>query len=155
MLNKPITIATILTVLGGLPLLVLSSQQFEISFNNLPVIALSLFTLLSVCAYWSSKAVTSSADHSDPGDDPGDPGDPDNPGDSDDHDMDRESGEVKWFNESKGFGFITRDSGEDVFVHFRSIRGSGHRVLQDGQRVEFAVIEGEKGLQAEDVAIDS
>ncbi|MDT8427348.1 MAG: cold-shock protein [Pseudomonadales bacterium] len=64
----------------------------------------------------------------------------------------RESGIVKWFNASKGFGFITRDSGDDVFVHFRSIRGEGHRVLRDGQRVEFAVSHGEKGLQAEDVS---
>ncbi len=64
----------------------------------------------------------------------------------------RESGSVKWFNASKGFGFITRDSGDDIFVHFRSIRGEGHRVLHDGQRVEFAISEGDKGLQAEDVA---
>jgi CspA family cold shock protein len=64
----------------------------------------------------------------------------------------RESGSVKWFNASKGFGFITRDSGDDIFVHFRSIRGEGHRILHDGQRVEFAISEGDKGLQAEDVA---
>ncbi|ALO46784.1 Putative cold shock protein [Pseudohongiella spirulinae] len=64
----------------------------------------------------------------------------------------REQGNVKWFNASKGFGFITRDSGDDVFVHFRSIRGEGHRVLKDGQRVEFSVSQGEKGLQADDVA---
>lgn len=64
----------------------------------------------------------------------------------------RESGSVKWFNANKGFGFITRDSGDDIFVHFRSIRGEGHRVLHDGQRVEFAISEGDKGLQAEDVA---
>ena len=67
-------------------------------------------------------------------------------------DAPREQGHVKWFNASKGFGFITRDSGDDVFVHFRSIRGEGHRVLKDGQRVEFAVSQGEKGLQADDVA---
>lgn len=67
----------------------------------------------------------------------------------------RELGNVKWFNASKGFGFITRDSGDDVFVHFRSIRGEGHRVLKDGQRVEFSVSQGDKGLQADDVtAID-
>ncbi len=65
----------------------------------------------------------------------------------------RELGTVKWFNASKGFGFITRDNGEDVFVHFRSIRGKGHRVLRDGQRVDFLVSEGTKGLQAEDVAV--
>jgi len=64
----------------------------------------------------------------------------------------RELGSVKWFNASKGFGFITRDSGDDVFVHFRSIRGEGHRVLKDGQRVEFSVSQGDKGLQADDVA---
>ncbi|HBN15804.1 MAG: hypothetical protein CMQ46_00065 [Gammaproteobacteria bacterium] len=63
----------------------------------------------------------------------------------------REQGSVKWFNASKGFGFITRDSGDDVFVHFRAIRGEGHRILRDGQRVEFAVSEGDKGLQADDV----
>ncbi len=67
----------------------------------------------------------------------------------------RESGIVKWFNTSKGFGFITRDAGDDVFVHFRSIRGQGHKTLFEGQRVEFSITEGDKGLQAEDVAIAS
>ncbi len=64
---------------------------------------------------------------------------------------DRETGTVKWFNTSKGFGFISRDSGDDIFVHFRAIRGEGHRVLVEGQRVEFAVMNRDKGLQAEDV----
>lgn len=64
----------------------------------------------------------------------------------------RETGRVKWLNAAKGFGFITRDSGDDVFVHFRAIRGDGHRTLKDGQRVEFCVSESEKGLQADDVA---
>jgi len=67
--------------------------------------------------------------------------------------LERESGKVKWFNANKGFGFITRENGEDVFVHFRSIRGKGHRVLRDGQRVDFFVSDGEKGLQAEDVEV--
>ena len=68
------------------------------------------------------------------------------------HDMtDRETGTVKWFNTSKGFGFISRDSGDDIFVHFRAIRGEGHRVLVEGQRVEFSVMPRAKGLQAEDV----
>lgn len=65
----------------------------------------------------------------------------------------REDGEVKWFNVTKGFGFVTRENGEDVFVHFRSIRGRGHRSLQEGQRVRFGVVESAKGLQAEDVTI--
>ncbi|MDO8331708.1 MAG: cold-shock protein [Fluviicoccus sp.] len=63
----------------------------------------------------------------------------------------REQGTVKWFNDTKGFGFIQRQAGEDVFVHFRAISGDGHRTLRDGQRVEFTVAKGQKGLQAEDV----
>ena len=63
----------------------------------------------------------------------------------------RETGTVKWFNTTKGFGFISRDSGDDIFVHFRAIRGEGHRVLVEGQRVEFSVMQRDKGLQAEDV----
>ncbi len=63
----------------------------------------------------------------------------------------RETGTVKWFNTSKGFGFISRDTGDDIFVHFRAIRGEGHRVLVEGQRVEFTVMQRDKGLQAEDV----
>lgn len=63
----------------------------------------------------------------------------------------RETGTVKWFNTSKGFGFISRDGGDDIFVHFRAIRGEGHRVLIEGQRVEYTVMQRDKGLQAEDV----
>ncbi len=64
---------------------------------------------------------------------------------------DREVGTVKWFNSSKGYGFIQRQQGEDVFVHYRQIRGDGYRSLEEGQKVEFAVTRGQKGLQAEDV----
>jgi len=66
---------------------------------------------------------------------------------------DREEGVVKWFNGTKGFGFITRTNDEDVFVHFRAIRGRGHRTLHEGQRVRFGVVDSEKGLQAEDVSV--
>ncbi|WP_284691948.1 cold-shock protein [Pseudomonas oligotrophica] len=65
----------------------------------------------------------------------------------------RETGTVKWFNTSKGFGFISRETGEDVFVHFRAIRGEGHRVLVEGQQVDFAIVVRDKGPQAEDVVI--
>ncbi len=70
-----------------------------------------------------------------------------------DTDDGRERGTVKWFNVKKGFGFITRDGGDDVFVHFRSIRGHGHRSLTEGQQVKFNVTEGDKGLQAENVSV--
>ena len=63
----------------------------------------------------------------------------------------REEGEVKWFNVTKGFGFITRNNGEEIFVHFRSIRGENRRGLRDGQKVTFVVTESDKGPQAEDV----
>jgi CspA family cold shock protein len=63
----------------------------------------------------------------------------------------REQGVVKWFNDTKGFGFIQRNGGDDVFVHFRAIQGDGHRTLRDGQRVEFTVVKGQKGFQAEEV----
>jgi cold shock protein len=63
----------------------------------------------------------------------------------------RITGTVKWFNASKGFGFITRDGGEDVFVHHSAIQGEGYRTLEEGQRVEFDVESGPKGLKASNV----
>jgi cold shock protein len=65
----------------------------------------------------------------------------------------RECGIVKWFNSTKGFGFITRDAGGDVFVHYSAINSQGYRSLEEGQRVEFTVIEGKKGLQAQEVSL--
>ena len=65
---------------------------------------------------------------------------------------DRETGTVKWFNNSKGFGFIEREQGDDVFVHYSEIRDTGgFRTLAEGQKVEFSTSEGQKGLQANDV----
>jgi CspA family cold shock protein len=63
----------------------------------------------------------------------------------------REKGTVKWFNAAKGFGFIQRESGEDVFVHFSAIQASGYRSLDEGSKVEFEVLNGPKGLQAANV----
>ena len=62
-----------------------------------------------------------------------------------------EQGTVKWFNDAKGFGFISRQNGEDIFVHHTAIQASGFRTLQEGQRVSFEVVQGQKGLQAENV----
>ncbi|MAC37557.1 cold shock domain-containing protein [Luminiphilus sp.] len=65
---------------------------------------------------------------------------------------DRHVGTVKWFNNAKGFGFITMpDRPDDIFVHFRAIQGDGYRSLNEGQEVEFILVEGPKGLQAEEV----
>ena len=64
---------------------------------------------------------------------------------------DRQNGTVKWFNDAKGYGFITPESGSDLFVHFRSIQGSGFKSLQEGQKVTFKVVQGQKGLQADEV----
>jgi CspA family cold shock protein len=63
----------------------------------------------------------------------------------------RQTGTVKWFNDAKGYGFISREAGEDVFVHYSAIEGAGFRSLREDQRVEFAVEQGNKGLQAVNV----
>ena len=66
---------------------------------------------------------------------------------------DRKEGTVKWFNNSKGYGFITQESGEDVFVHYQSITGDGYKSLNENDRVKFSVTQGPKGLQAAEVEI--
>lgn len=139
MIIKLISIAFIATLLAGIPtlLFISNSTAFAVETNHFPMIALAIFLISFVSALLGNKLNRGRG--------------------NDDHyyedEESRESGTVKWFNSSKGFGFITRDTGDDVFVHFRSIRGEGHRVLHDGQRVEFFVSEGDKGLQAEDVAV--
>jgi cold shock protein len=65
----------------------------------------------------------------------------------------KEQGTVKWFNPDKGYGFIQRESGEDVFVHYSAIQGDGYRSLEEGARVEFIVQNGQKGLQADEVEL--
>ena len=67
--------------------------------------------------------------------------------------MSKSTGTVKWFNESKGFGFIEQESGPDVFAHFRAINGDGFKTLKEGQKVEFTVTQGAKGPQAEDITV--
>ena len=121
------------------PLYFLTAENFQLSTADFPLLALSFFVVNLITAFWAARTANNKIlDESAPYFDV----------------ENRELGNVKWFSANKGFGFITRDSGDDVFVHFRSIRGQGHRVLQDGQRVEFAISEGEKGLQADDVVIN-
>jgi len=64
---------------------------------------------------------------------------------------DRQQGVVKWFNDAKGFGFITPQSGPDLFVHFRAIQGTGFKSLKEGQAVTFVAVQGQKGMQADQV----
>jgi len=63
-----------------------------------------------------------------------------------------ETGTVKWFNSSKGYGVISREEGDDVFVHYRSIEGDGYKSLEEGEKVQFEITEGPKGLQATNVS---
>ncbi len=67
----------------------------------------------------------------------------------------RQNGTVKWFNDEKGFGFITPESGPDLFVHFRSIESDGFKSLKEGQKVSFVSVQGQKGLQADQVQVVS
>lgn len=69
--------------------------------------------------------------------------------------VERETGTVKWFNATKGFGFITRDTGGDVFVHYSAINAQGYRSLEEGQRVQYSLLQGQKGLQAQNVEVVS
>lgn len=67
--------------------------------------------------------------------------------------MSRTTGTVKWFNESKGFGFLAQESGPDVFAHFSNISGDGFKTLVEGQKVEFTITQGQKGPQAENIVV--
>ena len=67
----------------------------------------------------------------------------------------RQSGVVKWFNDEKGFGFITADQGEDLFVHFRAIQAAGFKSLKEGQKVTFVAVQGQKGMQADEVKAET
>ena len=64
---------------------------------------------------------------------------------------DRQTGTVKWFNDAKGFGFVTQENGPDLFVHFRAIQGTGFKTLKEGQKVQFEVTQGPKGKQASNI----
>lgn len=115
---------------------------FKAESHYLPVLAVSFIAVFISTMLASAGQSSASSDERYNGAD-----------EEDDIDDGREVGTVKWFNVAKGFGFITRSTGDDVFVHFRNIRGRGHRSLNEGQRVRFNVHDSDKGLQAEDVSI--
>jgi len=143
MLSKIFATAFIITLTTALPVWFLTRAGIELT-SSIPGIFIFIFLISAASAWLSGRTVTprpSSSPRLKP-----------TSSRAAASSSNRESGSVKWFNASKGFGFITRDSGDDIFVHFRSIRGEGHRILRDGERVEFAVSVGDKGLQADDVA---
>ncbi|WP_020683073.1 cold-shock protein [Marinobacterium rhizophilum] len=125
-----------------IPILLAAVAKVEVALS-VPVLAVVFVVVLaaSIASGWGVKSQAQPAEM-DMGEE-----------EYDDENDAREVGQVKWFNVSKGFGFITRENGDDVFVHFRNIRGRGHRSLTEGQQVRFNVRESDKGLQAEDVSV--
>ncbi len=125
-----------------LPFLLQSVASVDINYSPAVLATIAIFVfVVTLAASWQSGTASSTTSYA---------AAPEVENDANDS---RELGVVKWFNVSKGFGFITRDNGDDVFVHFRNIRGRGHRSLNEGQKVRFNVRESDKGLQAEDVSV--
>ena len=136
-------ISLVMAALTSLALGYLAHQSFSLptdpaAWGRFAILFLGILTAVLLVAQTQSSASQSSDD------------------DDDDYDdfseEDFEEGAVKWFNTKKGYGFITRDQGDDIFVHFRNIKGQGRRSLTDGERVTFVVTEGDKGLQADHVS---
>jgi|UniRef100_UPI003FEFEA3A CspA family cold shock protein len=134
LITKLIISLVIAVIASTLTTLVLSGQLFE------PQMLVAFFVATTATALLVRDNVTHSGSDSDNANQP-----------QSTSDASRDRGTVKWFNVSKGFGFITKDDGEEIFVHFRSIRGEGRRGLRDGQTVSFVVTDSDKGPQAEDV----
>lgn len=134
LITKLIISLVIAVIASTLTTLVISGQLFE------PQMLVAFFVATTATALLVRDNVTHSGSDSDNANQP-----------QSTSDTSRDRGTVKWFNVSKGFGFITKDDGEEIFVHFRSIRGEGRRGLRDGQTVSFVVTDSDKGPQAEDV----
>ena len=134
LITKLIISLVIAVIASTLTTLVLDGQPFE------PQMLVAFFVATTATALLVRDNVTHSGSDSDNANQP-----------QSTSDASRDHGTVKWFNVSKGFGFITKDDGEEIFVHFRSIRGEGRRGLRDGQTVSFVVTDSDKGPQAEDV----
>lgn len=128
----------------AIPLLLAQVSAVEIALNAsvLGVTFVVVLIVTLIASFGSAPAAPASRPHAQSADT-----------EEEDENDGREEGTVKWFNVSKGFGFITRSNGDDVFVHFRNIRGRGHRSLSEGQKVRFNVHQSDKGLQAEDVSV--
>ena len=139
-------ISLVMAALTSLALGYLAQQSFSLPTTNAAwgqfvILLLGILTAVLLTSQTSSSAGHETAEEDDEDDDY-----------DDFSDEDFEEGAVKWFNTKKGYGFITRDQGDDIFVHFRNIKGQGRRSLTDGERVTFVVTEGDKGLQADHVS---
>lgn len=132
-----------------IPFLLTKIAGIEVLYSNISVLIIIFAVTLAACSLSNLGAQASSNTDNNTTLENGAEYDDDDELEDDD----REHGSVKWFNVSKGFGFITRENGDDVFVHFRNIRGRGHRSLSEGQQVKFHTRDSDKGLQAEDVSI--
>lgn len=135
-------ISLVMAALTSLALGYLAHQSFSLptdpaAWGRFAILFLGILTAVLLVAQTQSSASQGSDDDDD---------------DDDFSEEDFEEGAVKWFNTKKGYGFITRDQGDDIFVHFRNIKGQGRRSLTDGERVTFVVTEGDKGLQADHVS---
>lgn len=126
-------ISLLLALIANALIHLANSQQFSLDLLGVAIIFVACFSTALISPALGRPDISSTASKSAPGD------------------SNREQGTVKWFNVSKGYGFITRQNGEDVFVHFRSVRGKGRKVLREGQTVEFITTTGDKGPQAEEV----
>ncbi len=142
--GKPVIKNIIISIIAA-AVIAAAGHFFKAESHYLPVLAVSFITVLVSTIIAGSGAGSFGGSYSGARVNGAD--------EEDDVDDGREVGTVKWFNVAKGFGFITRSNGDDVFVHFRNIRGRGHRSLNEGQRVRFNVHDSDKGLQAEDVSI--
>ncbi len=127
---KNILISILIGVIAWLVNSLVNDQPLQVP-NSIPEMTTLALMILAAMAGSLLPKVSSRPDH--------------------DEDADYETGTVKWFNVKKGYGFITRDQGDDVFVHFRNIEGKGRRSIAEGQRVSFIVVNGDKGLQADEV----
>ncbi len=131
----------VISILIAILAIMLHSRSFSAPLDNLPLFL--IFTVAILAGILLTLALNRSPRRRTPGQRSVTAG------------GDFELGTVKWFNVRKGYGFITRDQGDDVFVHFRNIEGTGRRAISEGQRVQFRVTTGDKGLQADEVsAID-
>ncbi len=138
-------ISLFMAALTSLALGYLAQQSFSLptthaAWGQFVILLLGILTAVLLTSQTSSSAGHETAEEDDEDDDY-----------DDFSDEDFEEGAVKWFNTKKGYGFITRDEGDDIFVHYRNLQGKGRRVISEGQRVSFVVVDGDKGLQADEV----